>query len=91
MIINEKGEIVNPEMEELQILDMYVVYSRPADYPTEFVVRIHHFNGAGYDADPDLYCRARTIEDIRLRLSSIGKVCLGRTPEDHPEILETWI
>jgi hypothetical protein len=66
---------------------MWVVYDKPTDYPTKFVAR--RFEGEKPTASIIITSDLETLRSIlafEMRL-----VCLMRSPEDDPKIVETWL
>lgn len=72
-------------------LAMWTVYDRPLDYPDKFVARRFDVDDGGYRPSgsiiiaPDLET-LRNILEFELHLT-----CLSRSPEDEPQIVETWL
>jgi hypothetical protein len=72
-------------------LKIYTIYDRPDDYPKEVVCRITYVdNTSSITPDPELFSRGLTVEEIRSKLP-VGLICLGRFPEDVPQIVESWV
>jgi hypothetical protein len=70
-------------------LAMYVVYRNPRDYPERFVVR-RTLVGTEIrkDAEPLIVCDS--LEEARDAIPG-GLVCITRSIEDDPVIVETWL
>lgn len=67
-------------------LVIWTVYNSPSDFPGVFVVRPF--------VDEKVLPWAATcnqIEPLRDRLERLGLTCLGRSPEDDQNIVESWI
>jgi hypothetical protein len=67
-------------------LPIWVVYDHPADFPSNFVARMHldEKPTGNLMISPDL-------ESIRDQLRRHGLVCMARHPDDDPKIVECWI
>jgi hypothetical protein len=72
-----------------QCVTIWTIYQSPDDYPDSWVLRGHDvLPGA---LQPHHVCFvARTIEEIRAKLPP-GTLCIGREPDDHPSIRESWV
>lgn len=71
------------------VLSMYVVYERPRDYPTSYVVRRHAITPQGHYATPDHTIHA-TLEEARAAVPQ-WMVRMVRHPNDEPQIVECWV
>lgn len=73
---------------------MYVIYDRPSDYPTKFVVRIFKVVDIADNivniVDKAITGQADTLEECR-KLIPKGYSNVGRTKYDDPVIAEVWI
>ncbi len=69
-----------------ELLNMFVVYDHPKDYPAHFVVRRFE-----YDRPTDDVQLFASLHDLRLMMMYRGLSCLTRNPEDDPVIVETWL
>lgn len=63
----------------------WVIYNSPSDHPGKFVAR--KFN---LDIPTSEHKTADTLDDIR-KLVSPGLVCLKRSENDDPVIVEVWL
>lgn len=73
------------------LLEMFVVYKYPRDYPDKFVVRRWGINrGESAKPDQDWFFLADTLEGVR---GHVPRHCvkLERDPNDEPQIVEVWI
>ena len=68
---------------------MWVVYERPKDYPTSYVVRRHDITREGSYATPDHTVHA-TLEEARTAVP-YWAMRMERNPRDEPQILECWV
>jgi hypothetical protein len=76
--------------DDVRPLEMWTVYGpTTTDHPGMFVVRRFRITlGA---AVPDAECKlALTLEEARAEVPW-GLFCLPRSPDDEPQIVETWI
>jgi hypothetical protein len=75
------------------MIEVYVIYSRPTDYPTEpFVLRLHVIEGRGKQRSikPTEWVRTGpTLEEMR-RFIPPGTTRYDRHPDDEPQIVEWW-
>lgn len=67
------------------LLEMFVVYDHPLDYPGHFVVR--RWSG---DQPTENFAVARTIEEARAHVP-MGLHRLPRQPDDDAAIVEVWL
>jgi len=77
-------------MEDEGELPMWVVYDHPSDYPQHFVARQHVVGSAGQQPT-DRMMVSSTLESVRVALANMGLVCITRSDEDDPVIVETWL
>jgi hypothetical protein len=70
-------------------LEMYVIYYRPKDHPTLYVLRKWNISNVGASPD-DEFAMGETLDEIR---SLVPHYCvrLERDPNDDPVIVESWI
>lgn len=68
----------------------WTIYERPADYPDSFVVRRWTIRAAGPEPDLQPLAVVTTLEQARASLPP-GLVCLTRSPDDPPCVVEVWI
>jgi len=73
------------------LLQMYILYEKPVDYPDEYVVRIHRIINGKSEPVPDkeLFAKCSTIKE------AIGKIPRGLTffqksPVDPISIVGMW-
>jgi hypothetical protein len=68
---------------------IWTIYQNPDDYPDSWVLRGHEvLPGAWY---PHRVCFvARTLDAVRAKLPP-GTLRIGRAPDDHPSICESWV
>lgn len=69
---------------------MFVIYDHPKDYPDEFVCRRCTMENGRIMFEPTLFASGPTLDSVRLQLPP-GEVCLGRSENDDPMIVETWL
>lgn len=85
-----KGKGSNPR----NVLDMYVIYERPTDYPDNFVMRKHSVVSKAnaeieIQVDPSITLD-QTLDGIRSKVPP-GLFNAGRTPLDESQIVEVWM
>jgi hypothetical protein len=67
------------------MLDIWIIYESPSDYPGQFVARRFQMNEPTADV-----LTAVTLDDVRALLPP-GLVRLERTQHDQPHIVEVWV
>jgi hypothetical protein len=67
------------------VLDVWIIYDSPSDYPGHFVARRFLVNQPTADV-----LTAATLEDVRALLPK-GLLRLERTQHDQPHIVEVWV
>ena len=73
------------------LLEMFVVYEHPRDFPAHFVLRRWWIDGKLPGGTPTKDFRiADTLQDIR-KLVPLGCACMHRAEEDDYSIVETWL
>lgn len=72
------------------VLNIWTVYDHPTDYPNEFVARRFETGPKGSFATSDVMScpELRLIRGTFLRC---GLVCMTRSRDDDPKIMETWM
>lgn len=73
-------------------LSMWTVYDHPTDYPEGYLARRFEVTAEG--ATPMLDCIAGpSLDAVRQHLIHHAgmSAALARSPDDHPNVLETWI
>jgi len=71
-------------------LCMWTVYAHPLDYPERFVARKFEVGANGPRPTTDIFL-GDTLADVRGMMRMLGLTCLTRSPQDQPQIVETWI
>jgi hypothetical protein len=72
-------------------LTVWTVYDHPSDYPNHWVARRWVVDEAGPTTyRSDVFVRD-DLNELRDQLSRMGLFPLGRSPEDDPTIVETWL
>lgn len=66
-------------------LSIWTIYEQPEDYPFEFVARLW-LN----DQATDTILKDTTLSGLRNKLPR-GLVCLTRSDEDAPCVVESWL
>jgi hypothetical protein len=67
------------------MLDIWIIYDNPSDYPGQFVARRFQMNRPTADV-----LTAGSLEAVRALLPA-GLVRLERTQHDQPHIVEVWV
>lgn len=65
---------------------VWLIYDHCRDYPNDFAAR--KFN---YDEPTAEKLLFRSLEDTRRGLKALGLTCIGRHPDDDPEMVEVWL
>lgn len=71
------------------MLEMFVIYNSPRDYPGKFVLR-RWIIEAGISRPDDSAIIANALETVRAAVP-LGMYRLERDPQDEPQIVESWI
>lgn len=75
----------------MSVLNNYVVYKNPSDYPKgKFVVRVHEVGPSGVKVRLAAHAVADTLEAARASIP-LGLYRMPRFPEDDPVIVEVWM
>ena len=74
----------------VDVLSMFVVYERPADYPQSFVVRRYEISPGHSGSTSDVRVVA-SLEEARRPLAEMRLTNIGRYPGDDPVIVEVWL
>lgn len=69
---------------------MFVIYDHPNDYPDEFVCRRCAVANGGVLFEDELYARGDTLDSVRSQIPP-GEIRFGRSSDDDPVIVETWL
>lgn len=69
-------------------LPMWTITERPRDYPEGYVARMHY--SLPRPAVTPYALHAQSLAEVR-RLLPPGLYRLGRSPQDDPVIVETWL
>lgn len=80
---------VNPAV--MEPLTVWTIYAAPADYPSvPFVVRGWRTSVRGDVVDTGMIGFADTLDQARAYLPE-GLYCVGRSDDDEPQIVESWL
>lgn len=71
------------------VLSMWVVCDHPSDHPDVVVARRHEISDGGHQPTGDLLTGA-TLEEVREQIP-VGFINIGRSDEDDPVIVESWV
>jgi hypothetical protein len=72
-------------------LTLWTIYRHPSDYPGKWVMRGHEIvSSAGIVRSHDACIVATTLDEIRSYVPP-GTRCVGRAPQDNPNIYECWL
>lgn len=70
-------------------LHIWTIYDHPRDVPDAFVARRHDIT-AGRSTPTEDVRLGPTLAAVREQLP-LGLVCLGRSADDDPTIVESWV
>jgi hypothetical protein len=70
-------------------LVVWVIYEHPSDCPGGYVLRAQYAGRDGLSASRVAW-RGNHPDELRAILPP-GVTCLGRNPDDEPQILEVWV
>ncbi len=71
------------------MLEMYTIYCKPSDYPTNYVVRKFKVRAGGITPTDYVYL-CDNLEDARECIPD-NMTQFMRAPDDVPSIVETWV
>lgn len=71
-------------------MPQFVVYDHPGDDPDRYVARLW-LALPGPPVMTNITVRCVELDPLREIMEACGLVCLTRSPEDAPAILETWL
>lgn len=70
-------------------LPLWTVYDHPSDYPEHYVARQYTIGIAG--AHPtNRVMASESLDAIRVAMTNTGLVCITRSENDDPTIVEVW-
>lgn len=69
---------------------MWTVYDHPRDEPDHYVARRWEIHADGPHATFDKIT-SDTLNLLRDEFKERGLTCLPRSPEDEPQIVESWL
>jgi len=75
---------VNQEAMKRGKLPMWTIFDKPLDHPTGHIARCFEYD------QPTKHTITGELTTLRECLSQCGLVCLMRSDEDHPTVVETW-
>lgn len=70
-------------------LPMWTIYEKPKDFPDSYVARM--FEVAKEPVATHHTIRSDQLEPLRAAFAQAGLVCMARSPEDDPKIVEVWL
>ena len=73
------------KIEDDDDLSMWVVYEEPPGFPDQYVARRYVL-----ERDTGDYVVGDTLNDVRAKLPA-GLMRLERSPQDDPQVRESWI
>lgn len=76
------------ELIKESIMNQYVIYKKPRDYPKKYVTRKWEILVGGLNPAEAFVCD--TLKEARGKVPD-GLVQMERSPEDDPAIYEVWI
>jgi hypothetical protein len=79
----------NAEAMKRGAVPLWTVYEKPLDHPDGFLAR--RFESGKGGSTPTQDTLIGDLEAIRLTLLRAGLVKLDRSPDDEPQIVETWV
>jgi hypothetical protein len=72
------------------VMSVWTLFQNPSDAPGMFVLRRFDIVRGGVRVSLEAYY-SQHIEGLRARMRRRGLLCLPRSPNDDPCIVETWI
>lgn len=67
----------------------YTIYKNPLDFPDKYVMRVFENTSIGSVPTSEIAV-STNLENVRDAIPA-GCICIARSPDDDPVILETWI
>lgn len=74
---------------ERNVLNIWTVYDHPADFPHSYVARRFEVDEDGSHVTDDIV--QGELQIIRESFRYCGLVCLMRSDDDDPKIMECWL
>ena len=71
-------------------LIIYTIYDHPKDFPNHYVIK-RDFIGTLVERDQNYLFMHRNLDECRKQMTALRLSCVGRSEEDDPVILESWI
>jgi hypothetical protein len=75
--------------DDVALMEQWVVYERPLDYPRHFVVRKHEIGRGWTRATHDVHLADSLINARRLVPAGFARI--PRCSDDDPHIVEVWV
>lgn len=72
-------------------LDLWTLYDNPSDMPGLYVLRRFEMHGDGVYRGTSEGWASHDVEALRALMRKRGLYCIGRSENDEPHIVETWI
>ena len=72
------------------MLELFVVYDSPSDFPGKFVVRRHFVTSSGLEFAEVTQRVRESLEEARAEIPK-GRKNIGRHEKDDPAICEVWV
>lgn len=76
---------------EREALEIYTIYDHPPDYPESFVIRRFIITDGRSVPDNRFLFQSPLLETCREQMMVMALVCIARDPNDHPNIVESWL
>lgn len=74
-----------------EYLSIWHIYDHPPYFPNGFIaLRVEIRGGDGPTHTEDVW-RSATLEALRDMMEGMGLFCMARSPEDPPELVESWL
>jgi hypothetical protein len=73
------------------VLNIWVIYDHPKDYPDEYVARLWQVGPNGETTCKSSVIRTKVVDKLRRIFMKSGLVRMDRSDIDDDCILETWL
>lgn len=73
------------------MLSMWTIFDRPKDHPDGHIARCFLTGSGLLEPMPTTSAITGELETIRESMLLCGLYCLTRDPNDHPNVVETWL
>lgn len=73
----------------MSVLDVWTIYDHPIDFPNHYIARLHKIENGECNATSE-YIKHKSLDALRAMLPN-SLNCVGRSDNDLPHIIESWL